>query len=326
MTPASPYKRLGVQRDASPKAIRKAYKGLARKYHPDVNPGNKAAEERFKDIIEAYGILSDPETRKAYDRFGAAGQGQGQGPVGWTPDGFAGGTGFQGDLGDLFSQIFGRNVRASRRESPQRGADVEAVMRIGFMEAIRGLKTPVRIQRQRVCAACRGRGLHSCRVCGGSGRQDHSQTIEVRIPAGVSDGTRLRIAGQGHAGARGGRAGDLRVSVSVDPHPVFKRLGDNILCTVPITISEAAMGARIQVPTVDGTAVLNVPQGTQGGQQLRLKGKGAPSRGGGRGDQLVEIRVLTPDAGDEKVRRLLQDLGDLLPVPARDELIRGGGT
>lgn len=324
MTAASPYKRLGVRRDASPQAIRKAYKGLARKYHPDVNRGDKAAEERFKGITEAYGILSDPEKRKAYDRLGAVGRGHG--PVDWNPAGFAGGTGFQGDLGDLFSQIFGHHARTSRREGPLRGDDVEAVIRIGFMDAIRGLKAPLRIQRQGPCAACRGQGLLSCRVCGGSGLQDHSQTIEVRIPAGVSEGTRLRIAGQGHAGTRGGRAGDLRVSVNVDPHPVFKRLGDNILCTVPVTVSEAAVGARIHVPTVDGTAVLNVPQGTQGGQQLRLKGKGAPSRRGGRGDQLVEIRVLTPDAGNERVRQLLQDLADLLPVPGRDELIRRSGT
>ncbi|MCZ6832265.1 MAG: DnaJ domain-containing protein [Acidobacteria bacterium] len=324
MTTASPYELLGVKRDASPQAIRKAYKGLARKYHPDVNPDDKASEDRFKGITEAYGILSDPEKRRAYDQFGAAGRGQG--PVGWNPSDFAAGATFQGNLGDLFSQIFGRNAPTARRERPLRGADVEAVMHIGFMDAIRGLKTPVRIQRQGACAACGAEGSRSCRVCGGSGLQNRSQTIEVRIPAGVSDGTRLRIASQGHAGARGGHSGDLRVSVRVGPHPVFTRQGDNILCTVPVTISEAAMGARIQVPTVDGTAVLNVPPGTQGGQQLRLKGKGAPSRRGGRGDQLVEIRVLTPDAGDENVRHLLQELANLLPVPARDELIQRSGT
>jgi len=320
MTAASPYKILGVKRDSSLQAIRKAYKGLARKYHPDVNPGDKAAEERFKRITEAYGILSDPEKRRAYDQFGAAGEGQG--PVGGNPSGFAAGAHFQGDLGDLFSQIFGQQARRPGRAGPLQGADVEAVMRVGFMDAIRGLETPVCIQRQGACSACRTGGSRSCRECGGSGLQYSSQTIEVRIPAGVSDGTRLRIAGQGHAGTRGGRAGDLRVSVRVDPHPVFTRQGDNILCTVPVTISEAAMGARIHVPTVDGSAVLNVPPGTQGGQQLRLKGKGVPSRRGGRGDQLVEVRVLTPDARDESVRQLLQELASLLPAPDRDELIR----
>lgn len=324
MTSASPYKLLGVPRDASARAIRKAYKNLARKYHPDVNPGDKAAEERFKDISEAYAILSSTEKRKAYDQFGAAGQGQG--PAGWNHPGFAGAAGFQGDLGDLFSQIFGQGARPRGREGPLRGADLEAVMSIGFMDAIRGLKTPMRMERQTPCSTCRGKGSRSCRACGGSGLVNRSQTMEVRIPAGVADGIRLRIAGQGHAGVRGGPAGDLRVTVRIEAHPVFRRQGDNILCTLPVTMSEAALGARIQVPTVDGTAVLNVPPGTQGGQQLRLKGKGAPSRRGGRGDQLAEIRVLTPEAADENVRRLLKDLADLLPEPGRDDLIRRSRT
>lgn len=322
MNAGGPYEVLGVKRGASPQAIRKAYKRLARKYHPDVNPGDKVAEERFKGISEAYGILSDPEKRRAYDQFGAAGPGQGA--AGWNPADFATGAAFNGDLGDLFSQIFGQKARVRRNRGPRRGADLEAVVRIGFMDAMGGLKTPVRLQRQVACQACHGgRGSAAgCRRCGGTGQESSSQTVEVRIPAGVTDGTRLRIRGRGHAGMNGGPAGDLMVSVGVSKHPVFSRRGDNILCTVPVTVSEAAMGARIQVPTVDGVAILNVPAGSQGGQQLRLKGKGAPSRRGGRGDQLVELLIQTPDAGDDRVRRLLQELADLLPPAPRDDLIR----
>jgi len=294
MTAGDPYQVLGLKRGASTAEVRKAYKRLARKYHPDVNAGDKAAEERFKSISEAHAILSDPEKRQAFDQYGSTGA---RPTGGYDTSGFNS-AGFSGaGLGDLFAQMFGGGVPGGG--APQaRGASVEATLGIGFMDAIHGLKTPLRIQRQ-----------------GGN------ETIQVSIPAGVTDGTRLRISGHGHPGPPGTPPGDLHVIIKVARHQVFTRKGNNIYCKVPVTVSEAALGARIQVPTVDGASNLSIPAGSKSGQKVRLKGKGAPTRRGGRGDQIIVLTVLTPDIGREEVRRLMEELGRLLPPAPRDELL-----
>ena len=250
----------------------------------------------------------------------------------------------------------------ARGGPPGRGSDLEAVLHIGFLDAIRGLTTPVTVTRQGTCETCGGTGSKGssrpatctrcqgsgrldlrggpvavqamCTTCGGSGRitpRDcpgcrgaggitRQETIQVRIPAGVAHGARLRVPGKGNAGAPGAAAGDLHVTIQVSPHPVFERRGDNIYCSVPVTVSEAALGARVEVPTVDGRAVLRVPPGTQSGQQLRLRGKGAPSLRGGRGDQFVEVQVVTPDARDQETRRLLKQLAEQAGDVSRSHL------
>ncbi len=357
MPVTDPYQVLGVGRKASASEIRKAYRRLARKYHPDVNPGDKGAEERFKAISEAYGLLSDPDQRAAYDRLGSARSRPGADP--FAAEGFDV-QDFTGGLGDLFASMFGEGGRP--RRSPRRGADQEAVLRIGFLEAIRGLTAPLVLQRHAPCSTCAGSGSRPgtkpaacgrcqgsgrrgagrgflsaqavCEACGGSGRAaardcpgcagsgavPARERIQVRIPAGVAHGARLRIAGKGDAGARGTPAGDLHVVVQVEPHPFFRRRGDNIECTVPVTVSEAALGARMEVPTVDGKAMLSVPPGTQSGTRLRMRGKGAPSLRGGRGDQFVEIQVVVPEPGDPEVRRLLEELARRTPPAGRQRL------
>jgi molecular chaperone DnaJ len=361
MATADLYEVLGCSRNASAADIRKAYKRLARKYHPDVNPGDKAAEERFKAISEAYGVLSDTQKRQAYDRFGAAQPGAGPGG-GWDPRGFDFGDLGGGGLGDLFATILGGGRRAASPPPAQRGRDLEAVLRIGFLDAIRGLTSPITVARQAPCESCGGSGARpgsqtstcgrcqgrgrvdvrrgfmavqtmckacdgtgrlsprDCPTCGGAGRVARQETIQIRIPAGVTRGARLKVAGKGDAGRPTAPAGDLHVTIQVSPHPVFERRGDNICCTVPVTVSEAALGARIEVPTVDGRAMLRVPPGTQSGQQLRLRGKGAPSLRGGRGDQFIEIQVVVPEARDQETRRLLEDLAARTGAASRDHL------
>lgn len=294
MTTGDPYQILGLKPGASAAEVRKAYKRLARKYHPDVNSGDKAAEERFKSISQAHATLSDPDKRRAYDQYGAAGA---RPTGGFDTSGFSSAEFSGGGLGDLFAQMFGGGMPGGGARQA-RGASVEATLSIAFMDAIHGLKTPVRIQRQ-----------------GGS------ETIQVNIPGGVTDGTRLRIAGHGHPGPPGTPPGDLHVIVKITKHQVFTRKGNNIYCQVPVTVSEAALGARIQVPTVDGASTLSIPPGSKSGQKVRLKGKGAPSRRGGRGDQIIVLTVLTPDIGREEVRRLMEELGQHLPPAPRDELL-----
>lgn len=293
MTAGNPYQVMGLQRGASQAEVRKAYKRLARKYHPDVNPGDKTAEERFKAISEAHAVLSDPEKRQAYDQFGSPGS---RPAAGWDAAGFSA-AGFSGGLSDLFSQMFGQGA-PQPAAAPARGAAMEAVLHIGFMDAIHGLQTSVRIQ-----------------------HQGRDETIQVRIPAGVTSGTRLRIAGRGHPGPPGAPPGNLHVTVQVGRHPDFTRKGNNIYCPIPVTVAEAALGARIQVPTVDGTSMLTIPAGSRTGQKLRLKGKGVESRRGGRGDQFIVLTVLTPDISQKEIRRLMEELASHLQPAPRDELL-----
>ena len=352
------YQILGVGPKARPAEIKKAYKRLARKCHPDLNPGNRSAEERFKQITEAYEVLSDPEKRRRYDQAGAA---QGPSFARGFPGFEAGGTGdfdlpregFGGGFSEIFAEIFGEGP-APRSREPRPGEDRVHPMRIGFLDAIRGLTTELSIEGEDACAECAGAGVvasarsplcadcrgtgrverlggrirfsstcrrcggtgklveEPCRRCGGTGKRVRLQKIQVRIPPGVDTGSRVRIAGKGGAGALGGAPGDLYIQIQVDSHPFFSRAGDQVLCTVPLTFTEAALGSKVEVPTVDGPATIRIPPATQSGQKIRLRGRGAPSlRGGGRGDQIVEVRVVTPDARDERVRALLRQLAEL---------------
>lgn len=344
------YEVLGVSRDASPEEIKKAYRKLARQYHPDANPGDKTAEERFKEIAEAYEVLSDPEKRANYDRFGHAGvNGQGFGGFG---EGFGGfGTDF-GGFGDLFDIFFGGATRA--RRGPQKGADVRVDLEISFKEAAFGVEKDIRVMRVEECDHCGGTGAapgsapKKCPVCQGTGQVQFSQstpfgrimqthtcdrcrgtgriiekpcgacngsglvrrprTIHVKIPAGVDTGTRLRVPGEGEAGLRGGPRGDLYVYISVRPHRFFRREGNDVICEVPISFAQAALGDEIEVPTLDGTAKIRVPEGTQHGTEFRLRGKGIPDLNGyGRGDQFVRVKVVTPTRLSERQKQLLRE-------------------
>lgn len=375
------YQVLGVTKKATLEEIKKAYKKLARKYHPDLNPGDKKSEDNFKKISHAYSILSDTKKRSQYDQYGSLfGDGQqspqgspGGGGVNFDFDGFdfsnAGGSSFGDIFSDLFTTFRGGSKtkeRATRAEqhTPERGHDILYPINIGFMDAIRGISTEIRITRNQTCATCKGLGyapnsgttecpqckgtgqinrargymkfsslcnvcggegvLHSpCATCGGRGMRAVEETIRVSIPPGVDSGSKVRVAGKGHGGSAGGPPGDLYLTVNVATHPVFKREGDNIRMVVPITLTEAALGARIEVPTVEGSSNMKVPPGTQSAQVFRLREKGAPSlRGGHRGDQLVEVRVVVPPVRDERSKELLRELERLNPVNPREDLLR----
>jgi molecular chaperone DnaJ len=360
------YEVLRVSRKARPSDIKKAYRALARKYHPDLNPGDRAAEDHFKRATNAYETLSDPKRRKAYDlqlQFGGAGS---PGPRSGFETSFdLGDLGGMGGFSSIFSEILGGGPRqAADRSAPTRGTDVTHTLGIGFCDALRGLTTELTLDAESACPRCGGSGTvpsrirRSCIDCAGTGRISHvsgllrfastcgrctgegtlgsegcgscqgtgaltrRETIKVHIPPGVDNGSRVRVAGRGRAGRNGGPPGDLYIITQVEAHRFFRRIGDNIHCTVPITVAEAALGARPEVPTIDGKSSFRVPPGTQTGQKFRMRGKGAPSlRGGGRGDQFVEVRVITPGTADERSRELLKELGRLDPgTEARREI------
>jgi molecular chaperone DnaJ len=357
------YKVLGVSKDASADEIKKSYRKLARRNHPDSNRGDPGAEERFKSISEAYSVLSDPEKRKAYDEqrslFGGAGGFRF--PQGGTAPG--GGTTF--DLGDLFGQsgngglgdILGGIFTGSRTRTtmqPRRGADVETEASIDFEQAVGGVTVPLRMTSDTPCPACSGTGARSgtvpkvcptcegtgmqttsqggvfamtepcrqcrgrglivedpCPVCHGSGRGTSTRTMQVRIPAGVKDGQRIRLRGKGAPGERGGPAGDLFVTVHVHPHQLFGRKGDNLTLTVPVTFEEAALGAEIKVPTLGGAPVtLKVPPGTPNGRTFRIRGRGATRRDGTKGDLLASVEVVVPKELSDSARDALNAYRD----------------
>lgn len=338
------YEVLGVQRDADLGVVKKAYRRLAVRFHPDRNPDNPEAEERFKEAAEAYQVLSDQEQRQRYDAYGHAGLGGGFGGI--NPDAF---TDFNDVLGNIFADFFGGGRRSST--GPGQGDDLRFDMEIDFLESIHGMETTIRVPRTETCAACGGNGaasaadVTSCSTCGGAGQVRYSQGffsvsrtcptcrgqgrqvkrpcpacsgqgrvrkergLSVRIPAGVSNGARLRLAGEGEGGVGGGPPGDLYVVLQVREHPDFQRDGDNLFCMVPITFSQAALGADLKVPTVHGASILTIPAGTQSGRTFRLKGQGVPRLGRqGRGDQMVTVHVETPRRLGKRSRALLEEL------------------
>jgi len=368
------YELLGVSRKAAQKEIRQAYRKLARKYHPDLNPGDKSSEEKFKQVQEAYDVLSDAKKRQMYDQFGfetpaaggMPGPADGQ-DVHFDFNGFdfgGGGAGAGGGTSfrDLFSQFFRGGGAAHQTEvQAEPGTSLEYQIEISFWEAVRGTVKKLTISRldactdchgtgtvgqPQACAACAGTGHvtqtsgkmrfnvtcsrcggtghteNLCRLCGGDGRVRRADTIEIRIPAGVQTGSRVRVAGRGNAGTGGEPPGDLYIITDVQPHPFFDRRGDDIYTSVPITVTEAALGAKIEVPTIDGRSILRVPPATNSGQKLRLREKGVPSvrSHGHRGDQYVELQVIVPKPVDERVRELLKELEKLAPEDPRKDL------
>jgi molecular chaperone DnaJ len=347
---------------------------MARKNHPDVNPGDRSAEERFKKIQEAYSVLSDPQKRTIYDQYGFYSENfkeqagtQGGSYSGGFPNGF----GFSGmDFGeaghgsfrDAFSEFFGEGGGRSRPAGPTKGEDLNHHLNISFLESIQGLSTRMTLDRtktcsscegsgqdrgtsQRVCQRCQGTGQEAkahgfmrfsnpcrvcrgtgkigerCRGCNGSGTAPVQENITVRIPAGVANGFRMRVPGKGNAGKLGAPSGDLFLIISVRPHEFFQREGNDIICVVPITVTEAALGTKIEVPSIDGKTLLRIPPGTQSAQKFRLRGKGAPSiRGEIRGNQIVEVRVIVPKVCDERSKEILRELARLNPENPRSGL------
>lgn len=377
------YQVLGVKRDAKPEEIKKAYRRLARKFHPDVNPGDKSAEERFKSITEAHDVLSDPKKRSVYDRFGqysdnladAAARGAEPGGAGgrsapfdftgfdWSTGTAAGGSTGGGNAGgsssfrDIFADLFGggggaaggaKPEREPPRPMPQRGTDIEMPLALSFEEAVTGMMTNITVTRSEQCSRCNGAGdtggapitcptckgvgqvqraggrlrfaqecpdcngagkrRPPCSLCQGKGVLPKTESVKVRIPAGVDTGSRVRIPGKGEGGRLGAPAGDLFIITNVGRHKHFTRKGDNIYVTIPVTVPEAALGAKIEVPTVEGKAQLRIPPGTQSGQKFRLRERGVPSLRNpqARGDQFVEVQVTFPKVISEETKELLK--------------------
>ena len=404
------YGTLGVKKTATADEIRKAFRKAARKYHPDVNPGDKKAEEKFKEISEANDVLSDDKKRKIYDQFGfysdnidpAAAEAAARGGYGGSgfsgggrtrPGGRAGqevpfdfggfdfsdfqagnrggqqesGGGFGGSFKDIFGGMFSGGQKSAR--GPQPGTDLEYQVSVDFWTAVRGGVTRLEIQRQEICPSCKGKSTTGgsiecpechgsgqvtqmggrmkfniqCPRCGGSGKVQNvcatcdgegvvtkREPLEFRIKAGTRDGQRIRLAGKGNAGMHGGPAGDLFLIIKAGTHPVFSRNGDDIYVTVPVTMTEAALGTKIDVPTIDthnggGRTQLKIPPGTQSGQKLRLREKGVPSaaREGVRGDQIVEVKIVVPKVQDERSKEILRELAKLNPDDPRAALFSG---
>jgi molecular chaperone DnaJ len=397
------YGTLGVKKNASEEEIRKAFRKLARKYHPDVNPGDKAAEEKFKALSEANDVLSDPKKRKIYDQLGfysdsidpaaaeayARGGATGASGFGGFPGGGQPGAGGQnvhfdfegfdfsdlfdgghagrgarttgGGFRDIFSNIFSGRGGGVAEEGPEPGSDLEYQVNVPFWTAIRGGVMRINVARRDICSQCAGKGyleqpgkcpqcngsgqvsqtggrmkfnvpcprchgtgrnLSVCPTCHGEGTVGRSEPLEIRIKPGTRDGQRIRIAGKGNAGRGGNPPSDLYVIIRTGDHPVFHREGDDIRITVPVTAAEAALGAKIEVPTVDGRTLLKIPPGTQSGQKLRLREKGVPSatKEGVRGDEIVEVTVTVPLPRDERTKELLRELARLNPEDPRAEL------
>ncbi len=341
--PSSLYETLGVPKTASQDEIKKAYRKLVREVHPDTNPGN---EERFKDVQSAYDILSDPEKRSQYDRFGAAANGAGPGPAAGTTFDFG-----DFDLGDLFGGIFNRGGGSRQQQRGQRGNDVEVQVQVSFEDALKGVQTTVPVQLELACHTCHGTGAapgttpitcpecngsgvvatsqglfalqqpcprchgmgsiveKPCPTCKGAGRERRTKRYTVKIPAGVKDGTRIKLKGKGEAGYGGAPAGDLYVVTRVEPSKIYERKGDDLIVTVPVTFTTAALGGSVDAPTPEGTVLLKIPSGTEDGKLLRIKGRGAPKlKGGGKGDVIARVRIEVPKKLSKKQRELLEQL------------------
>ena len=388
------YATLGLKRTATPEEVRKAFRKLARKYHPDVNPNDKKSEEKFKEISEANDVLSDEKKKKIFDQFGfysdqidpaaaeAAARGGGfagardqRGGPQEVPFDFGGfdfsdyggqtgapgaGTGSAGWGGfkDIFSGMFSQG---QRQRGPQAGTDLEYQVTVDFWTAVRGGTTRLQIQRQEVCPTCKGKAATGspqvcpecngsgqvtqmggrmkfniqcprcggtgklqtvCQTCHGEGTVTRTESIDFRIKPGTRDGQRIRLAGKGNAGVNGGAPGDLYLIIKAEAHPVFGRSGDSILVTIPVTLAEAALGSKIEVPTIDGRTQLKIPPGTQSGQRLRMRERGVPSasKEGARGDQMVTVEIVVPHLKDERSKEILREFAKLNPEDPREAM------
>jgi molecular chaperone DnaJ len=358
------YQILGVTKSASSDQIKSAYKKLARKYHPDLNPGNRSAEEKFKEISAAYAILSDPERRKRYDTLGAGFEGgDSHGGPGYDFTGFDFANFSDIDFKDIFDDIF-KTKKRSQRPGRQKGTDIQYNISISLFDAVKGFSTQITLSREKTCDKCNGSGRISgmapkpcsqcsgkgrvrytksfinyesvCDLCQGSGLEPGSECpvckgrgliavkekISVKIPPGVDTGSKIRVSGKGNGGINGGDNGDLYILTAVLDHAFFKRKGYNICATLPVRIDEAALGAKIDIPTVDGTATrIRIPPGTNNGQIFRLKSKGMPSlRGSARGDMLVTVEIQLPKVLDENSKALLREFAKLNKENPRDNI------
>ena len=370
------YEILGVSKNASIADIKKAYRKLARKHHPDLNPGDKTAEQKFKEINEAHETLKDPEKKKQYDLYGslgargAPGGGPGASGRGGNFEGFDFSTSGNSPFGDIFETIFGnvgdpRPQGGRRGRQAERGEDLLYSMNLNFMDAANGIETTIQVSHKQACAACKGKGIDAaskqstcpacggrgriqkqsgfmkfgsicpncggsgilpgapCHACHGDGRVDTTSRLRVRIPAGVDNDSKVRINGKGNAGRNGGPEGDLIITIHVTPHKVFRRSGHDLEMSLPVTYAEAALGAKIEIPTLEGSSLFKVPPGTASGQKLRLKGKGIVNpKTRENGDLYVEIKIIPPSTKDLKVRELLKEIEKISPYDPREELGR----
>jgi molecular chaperone DnaJ len=351
---------LGLEREASVSEIKRAYKRLARRFHPDINPGDRMAAAQFRQIAEAYETLSDPDRRRHYDTAGLTIAGE---PAVYGFEGFDFSVSVGGEsaptFGDLFADVIGQRESKRHDGVPVRGADLHQAIGLTFEEAVRGGQHALVVTRQEHCRSCKGLGhldvaesrcvqchgsgvLKSarghmvfskpCVTCGGTGRQQQArcpacggqqvetrtETLTVNVPAGLADGARIRVPGKGHAGRSGGENGDLYISVQVQPHPLFRREGDDLHLVVPVAIHEAALGAKIEVLSLDGPARVRIPPGTQSGQRFRVHERGIPSsRNGHRGDLVVEVKLVLPSLLDERSKELLREFGRINPGDPR---------
>jgi molecular chaperone DnaJ len=310
------YEILGVPKTATEKELKAAYRKLARKFHPDVNPGDKSAEERFKEVSGAFAVLSDPEKRAKYDRGGHDAFEPGFDPFqGTTID-------FQdlglGNLSDIFELFGGGGRRRGAPRRAERGEDLNLEMSLPFGDAIHGTTVEVGIPRAVPCPHCGGRGRLAnggpCRVCRGAGRVSVTEKVKARIPAGIDDAERVRIPGKGNDGAGGGPAGDAVVTIRVEPHPMFRREGSDLVCEVPVGVVKATLGGDVSVPTLEGHATIKIPAGTRGGQRFRLKGRGVAARAGHpAGNLYAVVQIVTPRELDARSRELFEELARLNP-------------
>lgn len=342
------YEILGVPRNADESEIKKAYRQLALQYHPDRNPGNKEAEEKFKEASEAYEVLRDPEKRELYDRYGHDGL---------KRTGFSGFSGFDdifASFSDIFEDFFGFGMDRRRSAGPRRGPDFRYDLTISFMDAALGKEMEIQLDHMEACSACKGEGVkagtkrepcpscrgtgqmthsqgfftirttcsrcrgqgfyiaHPCPDCRGSGKVKKPKKIPIKIPPGVDTGSRLKIPGEGGEGERGGRRGDLYVVLHVEPHPFFERQEDDLFCQIPISFTQAALGEEIEVPTLNGTKKISIPPGTQSGQIFKLKGQGIPHLNGlGRGDLNIQVLVKVPTKLNKRQKELLREFAAL---------------
>jgi len=354
------YKILGVTKDTSPDEIKKAYRKLARKYHPDLNPGDKVSEQKFKEINEAYEVLGDPKKKAQYDQFGSTQfRAGGPGFEGFRSYDFR--EGFEyGGFGDIFSDLFGTKTRPEAYRA--KGPDMVMGLELSLEEAFSGVTKTITFNREITCRSCKGSGAESseacnvckgtgsiktakgffsmsqpCSACGGTGKKVtkvcsacrgtgttiHTETLRVKIPGGADNGSRVKLRGMGGAGAGGSTSGDLFIEITVKSHPIFKRKGDDIYLDLPVTFVEAALGAKIEVPTIDGFAAMTLPQGTQGNQRFKLSGKGFPSpRTGIRGNQYLVIKIAVPKNLDDSAKDKVREIEKLYRESPRERLLQ----